>query len=1090
MTQFQTDVKGRQIPPTLARGTTGATGLNALSFENVAAMRAGDFSGSLDGDTVKLRGYWTENDGGGGDLFIDATDTTTADDGGFTFVTTGVQTLRLKRLLEGYVSPEMTGARIDYNVTDDTDAWNNLLTYINDPTKNLPKKILQPPGWSMINGTLIPQGHDITWEGAGIGVSGIRLMDNSDLIPAGAAPDNTKVRMISNLSVATEPVSDFHIRKLTIDGNLDNQNQDAGGFVRRTLEGISMACHGSSCRQVEIQHVGPNNDTTSECFAVIMYPGAVGTITTAPANTDTPDISAYNENIIEDCVMTEWPLLATIGKTGGNVYTCFLAMNSGVDAGTGNSDVSVSGRVKDCFVTCPTDYLDTVRVFGSTANLVTANVFENVSHGCRIDSWRLSNILVQDNSLINCGSIATFNTNGAGFTQLSNITVKNNTITQWLDAWEGNSNRAVQVFADDNDDQHHWIENVLIENNYILSKEAGAAAIWGIYVVQEGFTGTDAFLDDVVVRNNIIHYEGSGSRLIVTSDVYPIPDDIRFYENRDQNGDLIVPNDSTAQNTSLYTYRNHGPFVWKIDAAHTNRFGQVDFSRFSGQYPRTHIFHFEETADASNYLIQLDDTFYIENGDQLAVVVYKPATNPAKTVVVIEDGVGANLRVINTDDEVCAVGLYQYSSGTGLFTEVAGSYREFASMPDATRYIYDTDLYETPNTLDIKPEYPSEKVLNLATMRAWKASTVSDDVDSWVPEAAGLVGDREVMWVDTNGVNANARMGDPDRPYATITAALASSAAVSGQVLIIVMPGVYDEAFTLINGTDIYFMPGATSRYTGGAAAIIIDGGGGVSCNISGHLEITRTFAGAADFVFDLSGSGSFNIELLSITVVGASQGAEICSFGGSTDVNFKAKFVGGPSFEGGGSDFCFDVDTSGTVFIDVDEIITAVAQPAIVISADGSADIVLNFQRAIGIINQSGGGSGNYRIVGRYLDGGGDSAYQGNVGCDTTIEIDFITNDGSTNLIDITAGSAGKKFVIKNSMLKTSNALGIHSNADASPADYYLFNSYIVANTESISAATAATVWVIANSAANVAVDGNITEHVGTLLVSANLDY
>lgn len=71
------------------------------------------------GQRVKLGGYYAVGDGGGGDLYVDGSDTTTADDGGMIFVVNG---MRIKRLWDGrtlYAS--WYGAIADYNGSSGTD---------------------------------------------------------------------------------------------------------------------------------------------------------------------------------------------------------------------------------------------------------------------------------------------------------------------------------------------------------------------------------------------------------------------------------------------------------------------------------------------------------------------------------------------------------------------------------------------------------------------------------------------------------------------------------------------------------------------------------------------------------------------------------------------------------------------------------------------------------------------------------------------------------------------------------------------------------------------------------------------------------
>jgi hypothetical protein len=82
--------------------TNSAAGF--LIFANVAALR---LSASLSNTSVSLNAYATTGDGGGGILYLDASDTTTADDGFLVFVNASGQ--RYKRSLGEILTPYMAG---------------------------------------------------------------------------------------------------------------------------------------------------------------------------------------------------------------------------------------------------------------------------------------------------------------------------------------------------------------------------------------------------------------------------------------------------------------------------------------------------------------------------------------------------------------------------------------------------------------------------------------------------------------------------------------------------------------------------------------------------------------------------------------------------------------------------------------------------------------------------------------------------------------------------------------------------------------------------------------------------------------------
>ena len=87
---------------------------------SVEALR--QLEGKYGGQTVYLVSYYAGANKGGGVFVWDAT-STAADDGGVTIAVAGVATGRWVRLLDGFVTPEMFGARGD-GIADDTAAIN------------------------------------------------------------------------------------------------------------------------------------------------------------------------------------------------------------------------------------------------------------------------------------------------------------------------------------------------------------------------------------------------------------------------------------------------------------------------------------------------------------------------------------------------------------------------------------------------------------------------------------------------------------------------------------------------------------------------------------------------------------------------------------------------------------------------------------------------------------------------------------------------------------------------------------------------------------------------------------------------------
>lgn len=93
-------------------------------FESIATLRDADLSNQADGSIITVAGYYSKNDGGGGELRIDRSDTTSADDGGSVIVTDGG--IRLKAVFNSDAVEAVRFGAIPANVG----GWRNVNTNI------------------------------------------------------------------------------------------------------------------------------------------------------------------------------------------------------------------------------------------------------------------------------------------------------------------------------------------------------------------------------------------------------------------------------------------------------------------------------------------------------------------------------------------------------------------------------------------------------------------------------------------------------------------------------------------------------------------------------------------------------------------------------------------------------------------------------------------------------------------------------------------------------------------------------------------------------------------------------------------------
>lgn len=121
--QFATYAAMQAYAPTLANGTV----VTLISYLAITGMTSGPGKPQ-----------------GGGLFSVDTSDTTTADDGGMTCVTAAGQ--RLKRIVDGYITPEMFGALVFWGPNssfgiDSAPAWRRMAAWL-AVGANVPRKVL------------------------------------------------------------------------------------------------------------------------------------------------------------------------------------------------------------------------------------------------------------------------------------------------------------------------------------------------------------------------------------------------------------------------------------------------------------------------------------------------------------------------------------------------------------------------------------------------------------------------------------------------------------------------------------------------------------------------------------------------------------------------------------------------------------------------------------------------------------------------------------------------------------------------------------------------------------------------------------
>lgn len=148
-----------------------------IVFESVADFRASALT-FFDGQKMSFTGYYTAGDGGGQDIFWNATSTLT--DNGFTiFKRTDTTTGRGLSVDKSILNERHAGAKGD-GVTDDTPAFSTLNTYLNTDGGTINMTLGQ---YLIDAGTLDLVHHGITINGAGVG-------NITNVFPSTEAPTN------------------------------------------------------------------------------------------------------------------------------------------------------------------------------------------------------------------------------------------------------------------------------------------------------------------------------------------------------------------------------------------------------------------------------------------------------------------------------------------------------------------------------------------------------------------------------------------------------------------------------------------------------------------------------------------------------------------------------------------------------------------------------------------------------------------------------------------------------------------------------------------------------------------------------------
>lgn len=148
-----------------------------ISITNVATLRTLTATIISEGiQNITLLGYSSPNDGGGGNCWIDRSDTTTEDDGGITFVT--VSGLRIKRIVVGYLTLKQFGAKGDAT-TDDTVFIQNAI----NTASSLRKELVVTNGIYKITNTITIKAFGLIFRGTNTNYCEFRWAGISSTIP-------------------------------------------------------------------------------------------------------------------------------------------------------------------------------------------------------------------------------------------------------------------------------------------------------------------------------------------------------------------------------------------------------------------------------------------------------------------------------------------------------------------------------------------------------------------------------------------------------------------------------------------------------------------------------------------------------------------------------------------------------------------------------------------------------------------------------------------------------------------------------------------------------------------------------------------
>lgn len=133
---------------------------------------------------------------------------------------------------------------------------------------------------------------------------------------------------------------------------------------------------------------------------------------------------------------------------------------------------------------------------------------------------------------------------------------------------------------------------------------------------------------------------------------------------------------------------------------------------------------------------------------------------------------------------------------------------------------------------------------------------VSDNINS------ALLGN--CYFISKNGNDTTGKKGTDIRPFLTIAAVLAVY--TTGDTIIL-MPGVWDESFSLSTNVNFFFMNGAKIIYSG-TAAHCIDFTAGTKYIFSGDVYIERTAGTTTDTVIKFSSSSNSQVKFSNTTII------------------------------------------------------------------------------------------------------------------------------------------------------------------------------------------------------------------------------